>query len=264
MRNNLMPLPEYQNALVREPSPRYAAFYALRGIEVHEELAHRQHAAYAQALRDAGLNVTTIPAHPQLHDCVFIEDTAIVWDRRALITRMTPLREGEQREVERWLAGNGFEIAHLPAGARIEGGDVMQLEDATYVGLTERTNAAGVEALREFLSPFGRTVHGVSVSRCLHLKSAMTYLGDRTILISPALIDFESPGGYSRLEVPASEAHAGNALRIGDTILFAAGFPKTAQKLSQFARAHHCKLVELEISEYQKGDGAITCSSILF
>jgi dimethylargininase len=208
--------------------------------------------------------VTTIPAHPQLHDCVFIEDTAVVWDRRALITCMTPLREGEQREVERWLAGNGFDIVHLPAGARIEGGDVMHLEDATYVGLTERTNAAGVAALRKFLAPFERTVHGVSVPRCLHLKSAMTYLGDRTILISPALIDFEVPEGYSRLEVPAAEAHAGNALRIGETILFAAGFPQTSKTLSQFARAHQCRLVEVEISEYQKGDGAITCSSILF
>jgi dimethylargininase len=259
-----MPLPEYKNALVREASPQYAAFYAQRGIEIHEALAHRQHAAYTQALRDAGLNVTTIPAHPQLHDCVFIEDTAIVWGRRALITCMTPLREGEQREVEQWLRANGFAISHLPKGARIEGGDVMHLEDATYVGLTERTNAAGVAALREFLAPLGRTVHGVSVPRCLHLKSAMTYLGDRTILISPALIDFEVPEGYSRLAVPASEAHAGNALRIGDVILFAAGFPQTAQKLSQFARAHQCRLVELEISEYQKGDGAITCSSILY
>jgi dimethylargininase len=259
-----MPLPEYRNALVREPSPRYARFYVDRGIEISESLAHRQHEAYTQALRDAGLHVTTLPAHPELHDCVFIEDTAIVWDRSALITCMTPLREGEQREVDQWLASNGFEVAHLPAGARLEGGDVMQLEDATYVGLSERTNAAGVDALREFMRPFNRPVQGVPVPRCLHLKSALTYLGNRTLLISPALIDFDPPDGYSTIETPAAEAYGANALRIGQDLLYAAGFPETAKMLYKFADAHGCRLVELQISEYQKGDGAITCSSILY
>jgi dimethylargininase len=257
-----MPLPRSRNALVREPSPRYARFYADRGVAIAEPLALRQHEAYTEALRDAGLLVTTLPAHPELHDCVFVEDTAIVWGGRALITRMTPLREGEQREVEQWLAGHGFAIVHLPAGARLEGGDVMHLEDETWVGLTERTNPAGVDALREFMRPVDRPVHGVPVPRCLHLKSAVTYLGDRTLLVSPALIDLEPPDGYAAIETPASETHAGNALRLGQTLLCAAGFPETAQRLRRFAHAHGCRLVELEITEYQKGDGAITCSSI--
>ena len=259
-----MPLPEYKNALLREPSPGYARFYADCGIEISEPLALRQHEAYTQALRDTGLHVTTLPAHPELHDCVFVEDTAIVWDSRALITRMTPLREGEQREVEQWLASNGFEIAHLPVGARLEGGDVMHLEDATYVGLTERTNPAGMDALSWFMKPLNRPVHGVPAPRCLHLKSAVTYLGNRTLLISPALIDFDPPNGYSTIEAPAAEAHAGNALRIGQTLLCAAGFPETAKSLNMFAHACGCRLIELEISEYRKGDGAITCSSILY
>ena len=259
-----MPLPEYRNALVREPSPRYAQFYAGRGIEISEPLARRQHVEYMRALSDAGLHVIALPAHPELHDCVFIEDTAIVWDGRALITRMTPLREGEQGEVERWLASAGFKIAHLPPCAQLEGGDVMHLEDATCVGLSGRTNAAGVDSLREFMKPCKRCVQAVPVSRCLHLKSAVTYVGNRTLLISPALIDFDPPAGYLAIEIPAAEANAGNALRIGQTLLCAAGFPETAKKLSSFAHANGCRLIELEISEYQKGDGAITCSSILY
>jgi len=258
-----MPLPEYKNALVRDPSPRYSKFYADRGIEISEPLAHRQHEEYTQALRDAGLHVATLPAHPELHDCVFIEDTAIVWNRCALITRMTPLRQGEQREVEQWLTSNGFEIAHLPDAAQLEGGDVMHLEEATYVGLTARTNRAGIYALREFMKPFNRLVHEVPAPRCLHLKSAVTYLGNRTLLISPALIDFDPPSGYSTIKAPAAEARAGNALRIGHTLLYAAGFPETSKRLKKFAHAHDCRLIELEISEFQKGDGAITCSSIL-
>jgi dimethylargininase len=259
-----MPLPEYKNALIREPSPKYAAFYAALGIEISEPLAHRQHEVYTQALRAAGLHVTTLPAHSELHDCVFVEDTAIVWERRALITRMMPLREGEQQVVEQWLASNGFEIAHLPTVAQLEGGDVMHLEDATYVGLTKRTNPAGIDALREFMKPCNRPVHSVPVPRCLHLKSAVTYLGNRTLLLSPALLDLDPPDGYSIVETPATEAHAGNTLRIGQTLICAAGFPETAKRLQKLVHAHGCRLVELEISEYQKGDGAITCSSILY
>ena len=259
-----MPLPEFTRAIVREPSPRYAGFYTERDIEISETLALRQHKGYSHALQNAGLLVITLPPHPELHDCVFIEDTAIVWDHRALITRMTPLREGEQQEVERWLSSNGFGIAHLPSGARLEGGDVLHLEDTTYVGVADRTNPAGVCALEEFMKPFGRRVHGVPVPRCLHLKSATTYLGDKTLLVSPALIDFNPPHGYAQIEVPSAESHAGNVLRIGQTILCAAGFPETAKRLNGFARTNGCRLIELDISEYQKGDGAITCSSILY
>jgi dimethylargininase len=257
-----MPLPKPTHALVREPSPRYAGFYAARGIPIDENLAHRQHEAYVHAIEQAGLKVTTLAAHPTLPDCVFIEDTAIVWCKRALITRIASHREGEQQETRNWLASNGFEIIHLPPGARIEGGDVMHLEDQTYVGLTERTNPAGVEALREFLSPARRTVIAVPVTRCLHLKSAMTYLGNQTVLVSSKLIDVDLPRGYARLEVPAPEQHAGNALRLNESLLFAAGFPQTSRLLRGFVDKQGCNLIELEISEYQKGEGAITCSSI--
>jgi len=91
----------------------------------------------------------------------------------------------------------------------------------------------------------------------------MTYLGNQTVLVSSKLIDAELPPGYARVEVPAQESHAGNALRLNDSLLFAAGFPQTSRLLRGFAEKHGCKLVELEISEYQKGDGAITCSSII-
>lgn len=256
-----MPLPEPKFALVREPSPAYGAFYAARGIEVSDNLAHQQHDAYTQALKSTGLAVTTLPAHPTLHDCVFIEDTAILWNKRALITRMTPLREGEQAVVRQWLANNGFEIITLPTGACIEGGDVMHLDEQSWVGLTERTNQAGVEALRAFLD---RPVREIEVGRCLHLKSAMTYLGSRTILISPAMIDLQFPQDFTRLDTPVDEPHAGNVLRISNRIICATGFPRTLDLLQRFAARHDCHLISVEITEFQKGDGAITCSSLLW
>jgi dimethylargininase len=257
-----MSQPEFQYALVREPSPCYAAFYAARGIQVSSALANLQHDAYSKALNDAGLKLYFLPGHPTLHDCVFIEDTAILWRDRALITRMTPLREGEQAAVKEWLITQGFDIVTLPPDARIEGGDVMHLEDQTWVGLTERTNRAGAEALQNFLAPFNRPVQTIPVNRCLHLKSAMTYLGNQTLLVSPALIDVELPGGYSMVQVPATEAHAANVLRINNTIIAAAGFPETHRLLRSFAQRNDCRMIEVGISEFQKGDGAITCSSL--
>ena len=148
-----MPLPRYTHALVRDPSPVYGAFYAARGISISDQLAHEQHEAYNDALREAGLKLVPIAPDPFFHDCVFIEDTAILWEKRALITRMNPLREGEQAAVRKWLNVNHLEIVTLPDDAKIEGGDVMHLEDETWVGLTERTNAAGVEATQGLHSP---------------------------------------------------------------------------------------------------------------
>src|ERR1700741_1752277 len=116
------------HALVRQPSPKYAAWYAARGIVISDALARQQHDGYIDALKRAGLEVSVLPPHPQHHDCVFIEDTAIVWHGHALITRMNDVRQGEQPDVESWLKSHGFEIVHPPTDARIEGGDVLHLD----------------------------------------------------------------------------------------------------------------------------------------
>lgn len=252
-----------QYALVRKPSPKYGAFYVPKGIQVDQQLTQRQHEAYVAALTRAGAAVTAIPPHLEHHDCVFIEDTAIVWHGRALITRMNDVREGEQRDIEAWLTGK-FEITHLPAGARLEGGDVLHLEDVTLVGRSARTNDAGIEALRTFMEPLGHPVQAIPVTRCLHLKSAITYLGNQTVLISPQLLDFTVPSGYSAIEVASSEPHAGNALRVNDLLLCAASFSKTNATLLSFCQEHNIEQVMLDISETQKGDGALTCQSILW
>jgi dimethylargininase len=181
-----------------------------------------------------------------------------------MITRMNDVRDGEQRDVETWLAANGFDVAHPPPEARIEGGDVLHLDDMTLVGRSARTNDAGIAALRIFMRPFRHDVKEVPVPRCLHLKSAMTCLGEQTILISRALIDVELPAGYQRIDVDPSEPEAGNVLRINDCLMQAAGFPATSRILQRFASRHSLQLIQLDISEARKGDGALTCQSILW
>jgi dimethylargininase len=258
-----MPARPPTRALVREPSPRYASAYLEHGVQVDQARARAQHAAYVRALSQSGLEIERVPAHPDLYDCVFIEDTAIVWGKRALITRMAPHREGEQGAVERHLFRT-HEVVHPAAGARIDGGDVLHTETATYVGLTGRTNEAGARALETFLAPAGREVVRVPVTGVLHLKSAATYLGDGLLLAAPGTIDESLFGAGEVLRTAEGEPKAANALRIGRRLLTLAGYPGTEKRLREAARRRGLEVVVLEASEFEKGDGSLTCLSIIF
>jgi dimethylargininase len=255
---------EFTRALVREPAGCYAAAYRAQGINISDQGMRDQHHGYIQALRRAGLLVETLRPHPTLYDCVFIEDTAVVVKNRALITRLNDRRRGEETEVAAWLAAHGFELIHVPQEARLEGGDVLHLEDHTLVGRSARSDDAGIEALRRFMRPFGHEVLVVPVERCLHLKSAMTGLGNRAVLVSPALVDVDLPRGYRRIDVAPDEPAAGNVLRVRQSLIHAANFPQTAEILRSFAAEHRLELIELDISQAQLGDGALTCQSLLW
>jgi dimethylargininase len=259
-----MPPSSFTRALVRRPSPCYAAAYLRHGIVVSDALMQRQHNDYVAALEQAGLEVTALPAHQTHYDCVFIEDTAVVVGNRALITRINDRRRGEETDVAAWLSAHGFAIEHVPDAARIEGGDVLHLEDVTLVGRSARTNDAGIEILRRFMGSAAHEVIAVPVERCLHLKSAMTALGDGAVLVSPALIDVDLPRGYRRIDVAPSEPNAGNVLRIGRRLISAGAFPQTARLLQPFADAQGVTMIELDISQAQLGDGALTCQSLLW
>ncbi|HEU0301357.1 MAG TPA: hypothetical protein VFR37_18005 [Longimicrobium sp.] len=250
-------------ALMRRPPDSYAPFYRARGISIDMQKARVQHAAYAGALRAAGLAVHLLDGNEAWADCVFIEDPAVVAAPRALIGRLAPHREGEPAAVEaalrRW-----HETVYLPAGARLEGGDVLHVEDTTYVGMTARTNQAGADALREFLAPAGRRVAEVPVANYLHLKTAATYLGNGVLCAVP---DFDGVRAFEVDEVllvDEGEPVAANTLRVRDHLLVVSGNPRTEVRLRAFAERHGVHVVPLEISEFQKGEGSLTCLSLVW
>jgi dimethylargininase len=253
---------ELTTALMRRVPDSYAPFYRARGVSIDNELARAQHAAYADALRRAGVTVHLLDGDEAWPDCVFIEDPAVVVPPRALIGRLTEHREGEPPPVEaalrRW-----HQTLTLPADARLEGGDVLHVEDTTYVGLTARTNERGVDALREFLAPEGRRVVAVPVDRYLHLKTAATYLGNGTLVAVP---DFavDAFGVDEVIQVDAGEPVASNCLRVNGDLLVVAGNPRTEIRLRAFGERHGVRVVPLEISEFQKGEGSLTCLSIIW
>lgn len=247
-------------ALIRRLPRSYQAFYAAHGVTIDLARADAQHAAYVKALRAGGLGIETIEPDERFADCVFIEDAAVVWQDRALRTRMAPHREGEQSAVIAHLQRR-HEIVTLPPGATLDGGDVMHAGDTTYVGRSSRTNSAGAAALRDFLAP--RQVVEVPIDRCLHLKTAATWLGDDTMLAALELVDVSNFDVAKVMFTAPGEDKAANTLRIGDHLLVLDGYPATIAVLREFAGEHRIRLRPVGMSEFEKGDGSLTCLSII-
>ena len=253
----------FTRALLRGLSGSYASFYRDRGVHISSALADAQHAAYLSTLEDLGLAVSIVDVDERYPDCVFVEDTAVVWRGHALICSAAAHRDGEQVAVERALQ-NEHRITRLPAGALLEGGDVLHVGDTTYVGLSTRTNGKGAAALAAMLTPFGVRVVTVPVYNTLHLKSAATYLGDDTLLVSPERLDARHFGAREIVLTSENEPLAANCLRFNDCLIIPAGYPETARRLRRLSDRWGVRVVQLDISEFEKGAGALTCLSILW
>jgi dimethylargininase len=223
-------------------------------------LARAQHAAYEDALIELGCRVERVPAAPDCPDSVFIEDTAVVLPDIAVIARPgAPSRRAETSAVSKALRPYR-RLLTLEAPGTVDGGDVLAIGRTLFIGQTKRSNAAGIDQMRLLLSPIGYTVIGVQVNGCLHLKSAVTQVAERTVLIQPSWVDVGTFTGFEAIEIDPSEPYAANALRIGDRILYPAAFPKTVRRIE----ARGIKVRTVDVSELAKAEGAVTCCSLVF
>src|SRR5580692_2761848 len=179
--------------------------------------AKSQHTAYEQLLENLGARVISLAAEPDLPDSMFVEDPAIVLDELAVILPLgTKSRQPEAESLGKALAPFR-ELAYITAPGSIEGGDVLRIIRTLYVGLTTRTNSEGIRQLGEILAPNNYKVVGVTVTGCLHLKSAVTYLGRNTLLANRPWFDATPFAGYDWIDVAPEEPHAANALALADT-----------------------------------------------
>jgi dimethylargininase len=248
-------------ALTREVSPAIGAceLTHLSRQPIDLERARAQHRSYEHALAALGCRVVRLPADPSLPDSVFVEDTAVVTDEVAVITRPgAASRRPETESVARALAPYR-PLLSIEAPATLDGGDVLRLGRRVFVGLSSRTTEVGVAALRSRLGPLGYTVEGVPVSGCLHLKSAATAIGSDVVLVNPAWVDPGAFGAASVVEVEPEEPFAANAVLVGEALLVAAAFPRTRERLER--RGLHVLAVDL--SELAKAEGALTCCSLV-
>ena len=221
--------------------------------------ARAQHLAYEQALeRAAHCEIVRVPAAPDLPDAVFIEDTAVVVDEVAIITRPgAASRRAETAGVADVLR-RYRELRHIEAPGTIDGGDVLFCGRRAFIGRTSRTNEAGIEQVRNIVQPFGYTVKGVDVRGCLHLKSAATVLAETQLLINPDRISREDFRGIDFLCVDPTEPDAANILKAGDDYIYSPAFPRTREMLER-----SLPLTILDMSELAKAEGAMTCCSLI-
>jgi dimethylargininase len=227
-------------------------------IDIH--VARAQHERYESAMRDAGVDVTRLPDRDDLPDAVFVEDTAVVFDEIAVLTR--PGMESRRPEVEsvRDALAAHRPLATIDAPATLDGGDVLVLDKDVLVGLTPRTNILGVQQLRAILAPFGYEVRAAPVRGCLHLKSAVTRAGTRTLVANPSWVDPALMPGWDVVPVDAREPHAANVLWLGSTTIVAEAFERTNATL---ARSIDSQLVTVPASELAKAEGGVTCCSLI-
>jgi dimethylargininase len=223
------------------------------------QVAREQHRAYEQLLEQLGARVVSLPAEPNLPDSMFVEDPAIVLDELAIIFPLgTESRRPEAASLAQAIA-KFRKLEHIVLPATLEGGDILRIGRKLFVGLTKRSNAEGIRQLAAILAPHHYEVIAVPVTGCLHLKSAVTYLGRSTLLANRAWFDPAPFSAYDWIDVDPSEPHAANALALGNTVIFPASFPGTRARV-EGAGFH---VTPLDISELQKAESGLTCSSLI-
>jgi dimethylargininase len=195
-----------------------------------------------------------------LPDSVFVEDIAIVLNEMAIIARPgAETRRDETRSVSEVL-GEYRTVFKIVSPGTLDGGDVLQIGRRLYVGVTERSNESGVKQLIDLVSPYEYEVVRVQVDGCLHLKSAVTHVGDEILLINRSWVDAKSFMGKDFIDVDPGEPYAANALLVGGELVYPAIFPETRRRLED--RGYSVR--DVDVSELQKAEGAVTCCSLIF
>src|SRR5581483_8180417 len=249
-------------ALTREVSPAIVncelEFREREPIDLARAIA--QHRRYQACLAELGANVVTLPVEPDLPDSVFVEDPALVLDEIAVIARMGASSRRPEPEVLAGVLSQYRKLGRIEAPATLEGGDVMRVGKTLYVGYSRRTNIAGVQQLAAIVHPLGYFVVPIEVRGCLHLKTACCFLGEDTVLAHRAWFDPDALCGLKILDVPAEEPGGANALRIGETVLVSAAFPRTRELLERSG----FRVRTIDNSEFLKAEAGVTCTSLIF
>ncbi len=279
----------FTKAIVRPPAPNFSEGLTTVGPEVglgrpQFERAVEQHAAYCAALEQCGLTLTRLEPDPNYPDSTFVEDTAILTERfngpskgcAVISWPGAPSRRGEVMHMRTVLADFYSELFSINEPGTLDGGDVCQAGNNFFIGLSERTNEAGAQQLADLLAPFGYTSTFVDIRKIdglLHLKSGLAYLGDDRLVITEALYarlasESQTNGlrydhiftDFALVRVDSEQAYAANCIRVNDYLLLAAGYQSFAESLRELGY----QTIALEMSEFQKMDGGLSCLSLRF
>ncbi len=260
-------------AIVRPPSKSYVKAindWYVKGSTTNRLInysqAIKQHKQYIRSLQKMKIQVVELSADESYPDGCFVQDPILVCNTEAMITNQFALsRQGEYKEIAKKLTAFGFKLHKMTKGY-CDGGDVMVAEDIkkVWVGISKRTDKKGFEVVKWFYKRHGYEVNSVPVTKCLHLLTAISYLGNKIFLISSLankkMKQFQKKYDLRMLEMPAHENYAVNVITHNNIVLIPEGFLKTKRLL----KTNGYKIIETPMSEFEKADGGITCLSLIF
>ena len=258
-------IPLFTKAIVRTPGSNFDAGLTTAdfGAPVFE-LVLAQHRLYCEALVECGLALTALEANLRFPDSTFVEDTAILTPRGAVLTRPgAASRAGEVEAIRQSVLSSFPNALTIEAPGTVDGGDICEAENHFFIGLSRRTNEEGARQLAAELAAFGYTSSTIDVramASILHLKSGISYIGENTLVAVEEMADNEQFRSFNLIRIFADESYAANCVRVNHRVLTAAGFPKFTAEL----QARGFDPLILDMNEFQKMDGGLSCLSLRF
>ena len=249
-------------AIVRRPGQSIISGLSLMGSNIPSyEKALKQHCHYSEALETCGVNVKILDALEEYPDSTFVEDVAVLTPYCAIITAPgAASRKGEVVSMRQILKDYFSKIETINPPGTLDGGDILQIGNHFYIGQSKRTNRSGAEQLIEVLERYGMSGSTVAVDDFLHLKTGVTAINSTTLLATGEFINHPAFSHFHIIPVPEGETAAANCIAGNGYVIMPAGFPATRDKLKAFAT----NIVEVNISEFAKIDGGLTCLSLRF
>jgi len=252
----------FKNAIFKRPAKTFVNGLTTQNLGKPDyELALTQHDEYINAFKNLGVKAIVLEPDEKFPDSCFVEDTAIVTEKAAIITNPgAETRKGEIHAIENVLKNFYSNLYYIKAPGTLDGGDVLRVDNKFYIGLSKRTNRDGAEQIKQILENLGYNAFFIQLKKYLHLKTGITYLGNNTLLIAGELKENSIFNEYKKIFVPDEEDYVANSIMVNGTLFIAKGFPRTKRKLED----ESFKLIELDMSEFRKIDGGLSCLSLRF
>ncbi|WP_026678864.1 dimethylarginine dimethylaminohydrolase family protein [Fictibacillus gelatini] len=252
----------FKHVIVRQPGKSYVNGLTTSnlGKPDYEKLL-TQHKAYVEALKKCGVEVTELEADENYPDSTFVEDTAVLTEKFAVITNPgAESRNGEIIDMKEVIKDFYQTIESIHSPGTLDGGDVLQVENHFYIGLSDRTNEEGANQLKQILEKYGYGATIVPLKEFFHLKTGIAYLGNNDLVLAGEFVDSELFQSFNRIVVEKEEEYAANCIRVNDYVIIPKGYENTKKKIVDAGY----DVIELEMSEFQKQDGGLSCLSLRF
>ncbi len=252
----------FERVIVKTPSNSYVEGLTTSDLGTPNlEEALVQHEAYVRALRKCGVEVTHLQPNEQFPDSTFVEDTAVLTKEFAVITNPgTPSREKETVEMRPVIERFYQKVYTIESPAALDGGDVLQVENAFFIGISDRTNEAGAEQLKSILESEGYEATIIPLQQFFHLKTGISYVGKNQLVVAGEFIEHPAFASYDKIIIPQEDEYSANCIWVNDYVIIPAGYANTKAALEE--RGH--QVIEVEMSEFRKQDGGLSCLSLRF